>query len=165
VPKLRTVTALVLLAATSLTPAWAVAQEQPSSASTPASAPTPAVSSVSSSSPSSAAFLGHVPALVTGGAAIVALGVGIVFGALAWSDHEAFQSNPTTSTANRGESEGLTADMCFGGAATLAVVSAVMFFTHEDATAAPQATAQSPRVAVAPFLSAHGGGAGAVVRF
>jgi hypothetical protein len=155
--------AVSLALTAALFPAQARGEEPPATV-TPAPPSPPSASAPSSSSLLST---GHLPSLVTGGLAVVALGTGVVFGILAWQDHESFLSNPTTDTANRGESRGLTADMCFGGAATLAVASIVMYFTHEDTPAAPQATgrATAPAFAIAPFASPHGAGAGAVVRF
>jgi hypothetical protein len=136
----------------------------PLRAEEPASAPPAAV--VSSPSPAPSTSLRKLPALVTGGLAVVTLATGAVFGVLAWQDHEDFQTHPLADTANRGESRGLTADMCFGAAATLGVAALVMYFTHDDAGApSPQTGGGASRVAVAPFVSAHGGGAGAVVRF
>jgi hypothetical protein len=68
---------------------------------------------------------------VTGGLAVVLLGIGTAFGAMSISDHSSFDAHPTTATANAGESHELSADMCFGGALTLGVASIVMALTHE----------------------------------
>jgi len=132
-------------------------------ASASPASPSSALPAPSASSPSS--LLRNLPALVTGGAGVVALGVGAVFGVLAWQDHEDFQSHPRTDTANRGESRGLTADMCFGGAATLAVASLVMFFTHPGEATPTRAEPAATSVVLAPFAGAHGAGAAALVRF
>src|SRR6185369_5513245 len=69
-----------------------------------------------------------VPALVTGGLAVVAAGVGTVFGVMALSDKSDFKKNPTASKADDGENHALIADMAFGVAVTLGVTSAVLFF-------------------------------------
>jgi hypothetical protein len=136
------------------------------SASTTSPSPATPSSAPSASPPSSRSSpLRNLPALVAGGAGVVALGVGAVFGVLAWQDHEDFQSHPRADTANRGESRGLTADMCFGGAATLAVASLVMFFTHPSETTPPSTEPAAASVAFSPFVTAHGAGAGALVRF
>ncbi|MGO8998234.1 MAG: hypothetical protein ACLQVI_33350 [Polyangiaceae bacterium] len=157
--KLRSLLLSVALVAATSSPSRARADE-------PAAAPSASPASpISPTAPAPANPLGRVPALVTGGLAVVALGVGTVYGILAWQDHESFQSAPTTALANRGEAEGLTADMCLGGAATLAVAAVVMYFTHEEASAAQPASESAPRVSLAPFASPHGGGAAAVVRF
>jgi hypothetical protein len=99
--------------------------------------------------------------LVTGGLAVVALGTGTVFGILSISDHSNFDAHPTTATANDGESHELTADMCFGVAATLAVASIVMALTHEDSH--PTSSSPAPRASISPILSPRA--AGVLVRF
>src|ERR1019366_911950 len=71
-----------------------------------------------------------VPAYVTGGLAIVAAGVGTVFGIMALSDKSDFDKNPTTATADNGDTHALIADMSFGVALTFGVTSAVVFLTR-----------------------------------
>jgi protein TonB len=85
---------------------------------------------------------GRIPALATAGLAVVSLGAGTVLGALALGDHQEFEKSPTTELANRGEARALAADMLFGGAATLAVASLVMFLSHDSAAA--QSVARGP---------------------
>ena len=153
--KLRSLALLASLAVASFTPAPAHAEDPQRAMPVPGEPP------ASSAAAPPASSLGKLPALVTGGLAVVTLGTGAVFGVLAWQDHEDFQLHPSADTANRGESRGLTADMCFGAAATLGVAAAVMYLTHEDPTESKHAS----RVVVAPFVAAGGGGAGAIVRF
>jgi hypothetical protein len=118
-----------------------------------------------------------VPAYVTGGLAIVAAGVGTVFGILALGDKSDFDKNPTSSTADDGENHALIADMAFGVAITFGVTSAVLFLT-KDESLQPPPQAQTPqqkklatqkanrfRVVPAPIVSPHGAGAGALIRF
>ncbi|MEO7112845.1 MAG: PEGA domain-containing protein [Polyangiaceae bacterium] len=118
-----------------------------------------------------------VPAYVTGGLAIVAAGVGTVFGVLALGDKSDFDKNPTSSKADDGENHALIADMAFGVAITFGVTSAVLFLTKDEALQPPPA-AQTPqqkklatqkanrfRVVPAPIVSPHGAGAGALIRF
>ncbi len=122
-----------------------------------------------------------VPAYVTGGLAIVAAGVGTVFGVMALSDKSDFDKSPTASKADDGENHALVADMSFGVAITLGVTSAVLFLTKDDAPAA-SASAPVSRPVVArvvpvaprahrititptPIVTPHGGGAGALFRF
>jgi hypothetical protein len=118
-----------------------------------------------------------VPAYVTGGLAIVAAGVGTVFGILALNDKSNFDQNPTSATADDGENHALIADMAFGVAITFGVTSAVLFLTKDEALQPPPA-AQTPaqkklatqkankfRVVPAPIVSPHGAGAGALIRF
>lgn len=115
-----------------------------------------------------------LPAFITGGIAIAALGVGIGFGAAALGKQSEFNSNPKASTADEGENFALVADMMFGVAITLGVASAVLFFTKDDDPAAPakaqivpkpQARRAPVTLTPTPFVTPHGGGAGALIRF
>ena len=123
-----------------------------------------------------------VPAYVTGGLAIVAAGVGTVFGVMALSDKSDFDKNPTASKADDGENHALVADMSFGVAVTLGVTSAVLFLTKDDAPAAAASATPVARPVIAravpvaprvhrisitptPIVTPHGGGAGALFRF
>lgn len=123
-----------------------------------------------------------IPAYVTGGLALVAAGIGTGFGIAALNDKSNFNKNPTTATANDGEDHALVSDMGFGIALTLGVTSVILFTTkNEQSTPAPAAhdTPAAPAAAApaktsdaspitftaAPFMTSHGGGAGAVVRF
>ena len=74
-----------------------------------------------------------VPAFITGGLAVIAAGVGTVFGVLALNDKSNFDKNPTTSTADNGDTHALIADMAFGVALTFGVTSAVLFLTGRRA--------------------------------
>ena len=111
-----------------------------------------------------------LPAYITGGLAIVAAGVGTGFGIAAITDKSSFDKSPTTATANSGENAALVSDMSFGIALTLGVTSVVLFTTRHEPSipvAAPaKASAFSPTMFTAvPFVTAHGGGAGASLRF
>ena len=116
------------------------------------------------------------PAWITGGLAVVAAGVGTAFGIMALSDKSSFNKNPTEATADDGENKALVSDMAFGVAVTLGVTSAVLFLSHDDASASAQAaTARAAQpgadraakvtVTATPNVTAHGGGAGALIRF
>jgi hypothetical protein len=118
-----------------------------------------------------------VPAYVTGGLAIVAAGVGTVFGIMTLSDKSDFDKNPTTSTADNGDTHALITDMAFGVALTFGVTSAVLFLTKDEPPATSSAAhkpvtakAQSDKnrhvtVTPTPMVGAHSGGAGLTVRF
>jgi hypothetical protein len=119
-----------------------------------------------------------VPAYVTGGLAIVAAGVGTVFGIMTLGDKSDFDKNPTTSTADNGDTHALITDMAFGIALTFGITSAVLFLTKDeppaassaaprDVTAKAQKTDKSRHVTVTPtpMVGAHSGGAGLTVRF
>ena len=118
-----------------------------------------------------------IPALVTGGIAVAAAGVGTVFGIMALSDKSDYDKHPTSSKADDGENHALIADMAIGVAITLGITSAVLFFSAEEPAAKPAAKA-APHKAVAaapkappitirptPIVTPHGGGAGALIRF
>jgi len=122
-----------------------------------------------------------VPAYVTGGLAIAAAGVGTVFGVLALNDKSDFDKNPTTQTADNGDTHALIADMAFGVALTFGVTSAVLFFAKDEPAAAggsAKADAPAPshdrdarrettgiRVTPTPWIGPRSGGAGLAVRF
>lgn len=119
-----------------------------------------------------------VPAYITGGLAIVAAGVGTAFGVMALGDKSDFDKNPTTSTADNGDTHALIADMSFGVAITFGVTSAVLFLTNDEpapaasradehtetADAAPVKKA-SFKVTPEPIVGPHTGGAGVLVQF
>jgi hypothetical protein len=121
-----------------------------------------------------------VPAYVTGALAIVGAGVGTAFGILALNDKSSFNKNPTTQTADNGDSHALICDMSFGVALTFGVTSAVLFLTRDDPPA-PAASAASSKATTAkadghakknaftltatPVVGPHSGGAGVTLRF
>jgi hypothetical protein len=121
----------------------------------------------------------NVPAYVTGALAIAAAGVGTVFGVIALNDKSDFDKNPTTKTADDGDTHSLIADMAFGVAITFGVTSAVLFLTKDEASATPNpgSTAKkiAPRTAGSgrdqitfvptPLVGPHSGGAGFLLRF
>jgi hypothetical protein len=119
-----------------------------------------------------------VPAFVTGGLAVVAAGVGTVFGVMALNDQSKFNSNPTAQTADDGDTHSLIADMAFGVAITFGVTSVVLFLTKDEPPAATAAlsrpaSAEAPRakkrtamtVVPTPIVGPHSGGAGVAIRF
>jgi hypothetical protein len=153
-----------------LDPEPAAAPPPPVAATPPPEAPPPAPP------PPPAEPRSKVPAYVTGGLAIVAAGVGTVFGIMTLSDKSDFDKNPTTQTADNGDTHALITDMAFGVALTFGVTSAVLFLTKDEApatsSAAPKAVtakAQSDKkhvtITPTPMVGAHSGGAGLTVRF
>ncbi len=117
-----------------------------------------------------------LPAYITGGVAVAALGVGTVFGIKALGHQSDFDKTPTEDNANSGENSALIADMAFGVAITFGITSAVLFFTSDEAPAKAAKTPASPAMRAAakktpvtiiptPVFNSHGGGAGALVRF
>jgi hypothetical protein len=92
---------------------------------------------------------------------------------MALQDKSDFDKAPTSSKADDGENHALIADMAFGVAVTLGVTSAVLFFSggssggSANAAAPPTVAKKAPakNFSVAPIVTPHGGGAGAMVRF
>lgn len=112
-----------------------------------------------------------VPAYVTGGVAILAVGIGTGFGIKALSQSSDFDKTPTTKKADDGENNALIADMMFGIAITFGVTSAVLFLSN-DAPQSAKATPAQPKpvakkvtVTPTPYVTPSGGGAGAVIKF
>ncbi len=110
-----------------------------------------------------------VPAFVTGGLAVAAAGVGVVFGVLALNDKSKFDKTPTTQTADDGDTHSLIADMAFGIAITFGVTSAVLFLTKDEPPPA-NASADPPKksaitITPTPFVGPHSGGVGFVAQF
>ena len=137
----------------------------------PVTTPVPAVPPPPAPEPRS-----KVPAYVTGGLAVVAAGVGTVFGVMALSDKSDYDKNPTTQKADDGDTHALIADMAFGVALTFGVTSAVLFFTKDEQPAVPAAAkmakasgGDSKRSGVTftptPWVGPHSGGAGFALRF
>jgi hypothetical protein len=117
-----------------------------------------------------------LPALITGGLAIVAAGVGVTFGIITLSDHSTFEKDHSEATAETGQNHALIADMSFGVAITLGVTSVVLLLTKDEADSATKKAASAgtiqlskreggPTLSAAPIVSMHGGGAGALLRF
>jgi len=113
-----------------------------------------------------------LPAFITGGLAIVAVGVGTGFGIAALAKKSDFDKTPTSDIADTGENFALVADMAFGVAITLGVTSAVLFLTKdEDSSSTPAKTSSATtrkhaiKIIPTPFITPNGGGAGAFVRF
>jgi PEGA domain len=117
-----------------------------------------------------------LPAYITGGIAVVALGVGTGFGIKALGHQSDFDKAPSEDAANSGENAALIADMAFGVALTFGITSAVLFFSGDDdapATAAKTGrfvktkTASKPKPSIlpVPVFNSTGGGAGALIRF
>lgn len=85
-----------------------------------------------------------LPAYITGGIAIAAIGVGTGFGIAALNDKSNFDKNPTSSTADDGDTHALIADMAFGIAITFGVTSAVLLLTKDEAAAGATSSAPGP---------------------
>ncbi len=118
-----------------------------------------------------------LPAYITGGLAVVAAGVGTVFGVMTLNDKSNYDKNPTSNTADNGDTHALICDMSFGVALTFGVTSAVLFLTKDEPPPAAASTESGGGAHVAsakkksftitptPIVSAHSGGAGLTIRF
>jgi hypothetical protein len=154
-----------------------LAPEPPSVPVAPvAVAPAPAPLPVAAPPPAEPRSL--VPAYITGALAVAAAGVGTVFGILTLNDKASFNRNPTTTTADNGDTHALIADMSFGVAITLGVTSVVLFATKDEAPAAISSARSKTKMAhlrgktehgvswsPVPIVGAHWGGGGLVVSF
>ncbi len=108
-----------------------------------------------------------LPAYITGGLAIVAIGVGTGFGIAALAKKSDFDKTPTADIADTGENFALVADMAFGVAITLGVTAAVLFFTNDDEPAAAKTAVKKTKplkFIPTPFITHNGAGAGAFRR-
>lgn len=106
----------------------------------------------------------HTWVYVTGAAAIVGLGVGTFFGVKALGDKSDYDKSPTQDIHDRGTRNALISDMGFGIGVTLAITSAVLFFTAPSAEA-PKAAGSLRVVPVAAPGPNGGGFAGASASF
>ncbi|HSQ66693.1 MAG TPA: PEGA domain-containing protein [Polyangiaceae bacterium] len=152
-------------------------QAKPAEAAAPvATAPTPvmppkAVEPVKPEGPKEGRS--KLPAFITGGLAIVAVGIGTGFGIAALDKKSQFDKTPTADLADTGENFALVADMAFGVAITLGVTSVVLFLTNDEDAAPKSASAPARttakkhpvRIIPTPFITPNGGGAGALLRF
>lgn len=128
--------------------------------------------------PPPAAARSRVPAYVTGALAIAAAGVGTAFGILTLDDKAQFDRDPTTQTADNGDTHSLIADMAFGVAITFAVTSIVLLVTNDEPPVSTTSADPPIRAAqirrsgkppvewsAAPMVGNRSGGAGLIVRF
>jgi len=109
---------------------------------------------------------------VTGGAAIVALGVGTFFGLQAMSDKSKFDDAVTAGNAaeardkrDSGTRNALISDMGFGIGITLAVTSAVLYFTRPAPEEKSASTKSTTKMSLAPVVTPNAGFLSATVNF
>jgi outer membrane biosynthesis protein TonB len=111
-------------------------------------------------------------ALVAAGVAVAAAGAGTVFGVLALQNKSDYAKTPTYSNADQGNNDAAYADGCIALAVAAGVTGLVLYLTrdtgHEPDPTASSAKKRSAEFSVSPLLSpptAHGGGAGVLLRF
>jgi serine/threonine-protein kinase len=109
---------------------------------------------------------------VTGGAAIVALGVGTFFGIQALNDKSKFDdavaANDGASAREHrddGTRNALISDMGFGIGITLAVTSAVLYFTRPSSEEKAASTKSTTKMSLAPVVTPNAGFLSATVNF
>jgi hypothetical protein len=102
---------------------------------------------------------------VTGAGAIVALGVGTAFGLKALSDKKSFDDNPTRDTRDKGTRDALIADMGFGIGITLAVTSAVLYFSSPSSSETASAKPETPKMSFAPVVGGLSKGSASMAGF
>jgi hypothetical protein len=105
-------------------------------------------------------------ALWTAGVAVVGAGAATVFGVLALQNKSAYQKGPTYSNTDDGNNDAAYADGCMALAVAAGVTSLVLFLTNDPTLPSAPGTAKTaPTLSVSPLVTAHAGGAGAVLRF
>lgn len=115
---------------------------------------------------------------LTGGATVIAAGVGTVFGISALRDKTEFERNQTPQTADKRNQDALIADVAFGVALASGVATAILFLTATQGSSASGSGAPPQTVSAreadkttaititpTPLVSPHGGGAGLMLRF
>ncbi|HEY1697444.1 MAG TPA: hypothetical protein VGG39_35020 [Polyangiaceae bacterium] len=143
--------ALVLV----VTLASPAALADPSSIAPAAAAPAPPPAVPSPPSPTRTSV-----ALASAGVAVAAAGTAAVFGVLALQNKSDFQSSATYGRAQDGNNDAAYADGAIALAVAAGVTSLVLFLTRDAVSSAPPAA-----LSAVPLVTAHGGGAGAVLRF
>jgi hypothetical protein len=105
---------------------------------------------------------GKTAAFVTGGLAIGAAAAGAVLGVIALGDKSDFEKHPTYDKANAGNDNAAYCDAALGAALVLAATSIILFITRDET---PATAARAPALTASPIVTAHGAGAGAILRF
>ena len=144
--------ALVALTALSAMPRRAMAT--PPEPALPAPPPPPP--------PAPAAVKRSTVALWAAGVAVVGAGVATTFGILALQNKSAYERNPTYSNVDNGTNDAAYADGGIALAVAAGITSLVLFLTSD---ASPDARGRSAGISASPVLTAHGAGAGAILRF
>jgi tetratricopeptide (TPR) repeat protein len=105
-------------------------------------------------------------ALWSAGIAVVGAGAGTVFGILALTNKNDYDSHPTYSNSDNGNNFAAYADGAFALAAAAGITSLVLYLTRDTTTdASGGAKKPAATLSPTPVLLPHGGGAGAVLRF
>jgi hypothetical protein len=84
----------------------------------------------------------RVAAFLFGGLAVVGIGVGSAFGALALSQQSSFNAHPTPAGASLGNQDAVVCDVAFGAAVIAGVTSLILFLDPPAHERAPDAEAR-----------------------
>jgi hypothetical protein len=104
-------------------------------------------------------------AYVAAGVAVAGAGLATTFGALALHNKSLYQTQPSLSNSDHGNDDAAYADGAIALAVAAGVTSLVLFLTDDETSALSSPPARSATVQASPFITLHGGGAGALVRF
>jgi hypothetical protein len=105
-------------------------------------------------------------AFAAAGVAVIGAGIGASFGALALHNKSLYQRQPTLSNSDNGNNDAAYADGGIVLAVAAGITSLVLFLTDDPTPPAGHvAPPPSATVQASPFVTLHGGGAGAVLRF
>ncbi len=104
-------------------------------------------------------------AFAAAGVAVVGAGLATTFGVLALHNKSSFQSSPTLTSSDNGNNDAAYADGAIALSVAAGVTSLVLFLTDESSTTAEPPRTRPAKLSGAPFLTPHGAGAGALVRF
>jgi hypothetical protein len=110
-----------------------------------------------------------LPAYITLGVGVAAAGIGTIFGVKALGAKSDFNDHPTNDNADKADRDALIADMAFGVALTLGITGIVLL-TTDDSNEVAAENHKSPRVQrarlqLAPVVTTHGAGGGALLTF
>jgi hypothetical protein len=112
-------------------------------------------------------------AYLFGGAAVVGLGVGVVFGVLALNEQSDYNARPTGSSLSSANQDAVLADAGLGAAVIAGVTSVVLFLKNDEpappspdgSSTAVRKSGSSASFSVAPTFGPRAAGAGVVLHF
>ncbi|HTQ42928.1 MAG TPA: hypothetical protein VMI75_09265 [Polyangiaceae bacterium] len=100
------------------------------------------------------------------GVAIASAAAATVFGVLALQNKSDYDKTPTYANTDDGNNFAAYADGCIALAVAAGITSLVLFVTSGDSSADPSTPPrQASVISASPLVTAHGGGAAAVLRF
>lgn len=105
-------------------------------------------------------------ALGAAGVAIASAAAATAFGVVALQNKSDYDKTPTYVNTDNGNNFAAYADGCLALAVAAGITSLVLFVTSADSTADPSSPPrQASVISASPLVTAHGGGATAVLRF